>query len=329
MRVAYIDCFSGISGDMMFAALVDAGADLSWIEQELHKLPVSFELEWNTAVKKGVSALKLDVHDLEREHAHRHEEHEQPDQLEEQPVPNDPEEPVGLEAEEQASPENETLQVTQDHPHDEEHEHEHLHHHVHHHHHGHHHHNHHHPHHHHHKHDPHHDHHHHRGYHDIVEMIKQTDFPEQVKKRALAIFNEIGKAESKIHNIPIEVVHFHEVGAVDSIVDIIGVALALENLEIETLICAPVPTGNGYVRCDHGLYPVPAPATLEILKGIPLRSTSIQRELTTPTGAGIAKALVSEFGPLPTMTVERIGYGAGTRDLEDQPNVLRVLVGTL
>lgn len=262
MRIAYIDCFSGISGDMMLSALVDAGADAKWIEQELHKLPISFQLEWRTAMKKGVRALKLDVHDLEQEGHHHGHEHL--------------------------------------HEHDHHHGHEHSH----------------------------HDHHH-RGYREIVEMINQASLPDQVKKQALAIFLEIGKAEAKIHDIPLEVVHFHEVGAVDSIVDIIGVALALENLGIQALYASPVPTGNGFVRCEHGLYPVPAPATLEILQGIPLRSTPILRELTTPTGAGIAKALVSQFGPLPNMTVERIGYGAGSRDLEEQPNVLRIIIGTL
>ncbi|MGD8192070.1 LarC family nickel insertion protein [Brevibacillus ginsengisoli] len=309
MRIAYIDCFSGISGDMMFAALVDAGADLSWIEQELYKLPVSFELEWNTTVKKGVSALKLDVHDLERDHAklsqthnHQHAHMEEPDHDQIPELDDNLSEQLP-EHHDESKHDHDHHQHHEHHHHDHHHEHDHKHHHDH--------------------------HHHHRGYHDIVEMIKQTDLSEQVKKHALAIFYEIGKAESKIHNIPIEVVHFHEVGAVDSIVDIVGVSLALENLGIEALYCGPVPTGNGFVRCDHGLYPVPAPATLEILKDIPLRTTTIQHELTTPTGAGVAKALVSQFGPLPAMTVERIGYGAGTRDLEDQPNVLRILIGSI
>ncbi len=280
MRIAYLDCFSGISGDMTLAALIDAGADPTWIEEELRKLPVAFLLEWKKVVKKGVSALRLEVHDLEQKHDHSHHDHDH---------------------------------NHQDHHHD--HRHHHHNHHDH--------------------HDHHHDHHHHqdhahthRRYQEIVEMITEANLPVRATGRALAIFQEIAAAEAKIHGIPVESVHFHEVGAVDSIVDIVGVALALENLGIDFLYCGPIPTGNGFVRCDHGLYPVPAPATMEILKGIPLRSTTIQRELTTPTGAGIAKALASQFGPLPDITVEAIGYGAGKRDLADQPNVLRILIGT-
>jgi len=272
MKIAYLDCFSGISGDMLLAALVDAGADRHRIEQELRKLPLgSFRLEWTTVVKKGVSALKLDVIDEEHPSA---------------PTPK-------------------TLHVVHPHHHD-------------------------HPHDHHHGHGHHHDHHHahpHRGYREIVQMIEDAELEPRVTARALAVFEKIAAAEAKIHNVPVETVHFHEVGALDSIVDVVGIALALEDLNIGQLYSGPVPTGNGYVRCDHGLYPVPAPATMEMLKGIPLRFTSIQKELTTPTGAGVAAALVKQFGPLPAMTVESIGYGAGTRDLSDQPNVLRVLIG--
>lgn len=297
MRIAYLDCFSGLSGDMMLAALVDAGADRDRIEQELRKLPLGpFRLEWKTVVKKGVSALKLDVVDEEQERAR------------------------GLK----------TLPVLAGSHHGHgEHSHEHQHHHGHghgHHHHDHHHHDHSHEHrghdHHHHDHS-----HHHRRYKEIAEIIEAADLAPRVAARAQAVFEKIAVAEAKIHNVPVETVHFHEVGALDSIVDIVGITLALEDLEIDRLYAGPVPTGNGYVRCDHGLYPVPAPATMELLKGIPLRQTDIQKELTTPTGAGVAAALVRQFGPLPAMTVEAIGYGAGTRDLPDQPNVLRVLIG--
>jgi uncharacterized protein (DUF111 family) len=282
MRIVYLDCFSGISGDMALAALVDAGANRERIEQELRKLPLGpFRLEWRQVVKNGVSALKLDV--VDEEHSHHHEIHNRKE-----------------------------LHVLQHHHHG--HDHHHDHHHEHDHHHGH-------------DHDHHHHHHEHRRYRDIVQMIEQADLHPRVTARSLAVFAKIGEAEAKIHGIPVETVHFHEVGAVDSIVDVVGIALALEDLGIDQLYCGPVPTGNGYVRCDHGLYPVPAPATMEMLKGIPLRSTTIQKELTTPTGAGLAAALVKQFGPVPSMTVEAIGYGAGTRDLPDQPNVLRVLVG--
>ncbi|QQE75269.1 LarC family nickel insertion protein [Brevibacillus composti] len=303
MRIAYLDCFSGISGDMLLAALVDAGADRGRIEQELRKLPLGpFRMEWKTVVKKGVSALKLDVIDEELEKL--------------------------------AS--RKTLPVLgsghgHHHHHEDSHDHGHHHHHEHSHDHG----NHHqhdrdHGHDHHHHHDHSHDHsHHHRRYKEIAAMIDAADFHPRVTARAQAIFEKIAVAEAKIHNVPVETVHFHEVGALDSIVDVVGIALALEELQIDQIISGPVPTGNGYVRCDHGLYPVPAPATMEMLKGIPLRQTAIQKELTTPTGAGVAAGIVQSFGPLPAMTVDAIGYGAGTRDLPDQPNVLRVLVGTV
>jgi len=296
MRIAYLDCFSGISGDMTLAALVDAGANREKLESELRKLPLGpFRLDWTTVIKKGVSALKVDVID---EEAHSHH-------------------AASVSTLKQ-------LPVVKHHGHDhgddhDEHHHGHEHHDQHHrqqHAHAEHHHHHHHP-------------HAHRRYKEIVEMIEGAGLPARVTKRALAIFHEIGVAEAKIHNVSIDTVHFHEVGALDSIVDIVGVALALEELRIDELYCGPVPTGNGFIRCDHGLYPVPAPATLEMLKEIPLRSTNIQKELTTPTGAGIAAALVKYFGPLPSMTVEAIGYGAGTRDLPDQPNVLRILIGEL
>ncbi|MEI7025014.1 LarC family nickel insertion protein [Paenibacillus sp. y28] len=242
MRILYLDCFSGLSGDMTVAALVDAGADRRYIEAELKRIEIEpFHLEWSTANKRGISALKLDVL-------------------------TDP-----------AFPPNR-----------------------------------------------------HRHYSEIVRLIQQAGFNERVTRWSLAIFERIGIAEGKIHGIPVERVHFHEVGAIDSIADVIGVALALDSLGIERIYCAPVPLGAGTVKCDHGLYPVPAPATLEMMKGLPIRPSSYAVEMTTPTGAGIASGIVDEFCPgLPPMYVEAIGYGAGTRDLPLQPNVLRAVVGTL
>lgn len=309
MRIAYLDCFSGLSGDMLLAALVDAGADRGRIEQELRKLPLGpFRLEWKTVVKKGVSALKLDVVDEEQERAR---------ELKKLPVLAGHHHGHGDHGHEHDHGHHHHDHGHHHHDHGHHHDHDHHHDHAHHHNHGHHH-----------DHDHHHDHgHHHRRYKEIAEMIDAAELAPRVAARAQAVFEKIAVAEAKIHNVPVETVHFHEVGALDSIVDVVGIALALEELEIDQLYAGPVPTGNGYVRCDHGLYPVPAPATLEMLKGIPLRRTDIQKELTTPTGAGVAAALVREFGPLPAMTVEAIGYGAGTRDLPDQPNVLRVLIG--
>lgn len=241
MRVVYFDCFSGISGDMAVAALVDAGADRDYIESELQKIRIEpFELQWRRVNKNGISALKMDV-------------------------ATDPSRPPT----------------------------------------------------------------HHRHYSDIVRLIQAAGFNERVTAYSLAIFEKIGVAEGKIHGIPIEKVHFHEVGAIDSIADVIGVALALDSLQAEKIVCSPVPLGSGFVRCDHGLYPVPAPATLEMMRGLPIAPTDYSMEMTTPTGAGIVAGVVNDFSKgLPPIVVESIGYGAGTRDLPNQPNVLRVVVGT-
>nr|WP_279537944.1 LarC family nickel insertion protein [Paenibacillus turpanensis] len=237
-----MDCFSGMSGDMTLAALVDAGADQSYIESELTKIKLEpYELAWKRVVKKGVSALKLDVN------------------------------------------------LHPDHP-------------------------------------P----HHHRHYSEIVKVINGAGFNERVTALSLSMFKHIGEAEAKIHDIPVEKVHFHEVGAIDSIVDIVGIALAIDSLEIERIVSAYVPLGSGFVKCDHGMYPVPAPATLEMMKGLPIAPSKHAVELTTPTGAAVAAGIVDEFSRgLPAMKIEAIGYGAGTRDLPDQPNVLRVVIGTV
>lgn len=240
MKIIYLDCFSGISGDMTLAALVDAGADQAYIEKELAKIRIEpFTLEWRRVNKRGVSALKLDVH-------------------------LDPEQPPK----------------------------------------------------------------HHRHYSEIVDLIVRAGFSERATALALAIFEKIAVAEAKIHDIPVERVHFHEVGAMDSIVDVVGVALAVDSLEAESIICSPVPLGSGRIHIDHGHYPVPAPATLEMMRGIPIAESPIRKELTTPTGAGIVSGIATGFkASLPSMIVDTIGYGAGTRDLPDQPNVLRAIVG--
>ncbi|WP_347551306.1 nickel pincer cofactor biosynthesis protein LarC [Pseudalkalibacillus hwajinpoensis] len=243
MKTLYLDCFSGISGDMTIGALIDLGADPTLLVKEMAKLEIDseYKLEFNKVVKKGVSATKFDVILTEDEGGHHH--------------------------------------------------------------------------------------HHHRHYSDIVAMINRAEFNENVTAMALSIFEKIGRAEAKIHNMPFEKVHFHEVGAVDSIVDIVGASILLDSLDISKVISSPVPVGNGRIRIAHGLYPVPAPATLELLKGIPIQQTDIKGELTTPTGGGILAALVNDFGPMPSFTVESIGYGAGTKDFPDHPNVLRAVLG--
>lgn len=170
--------------------------------------------------------------------------------------------------------------------------------------------------------------HHHRKASDIFKMIKESSLPTRVKERSICIFDVIAHAEAKIHGMSVEDVHFHEVGAMDSIIDIIGGCLALEQLEIDELYASPIPTGNGKINIAHGVYPVPAPATAEILKGIPLASFDVSSELTTPTGAAFIKALVSEVGPMPAVSMDEIGYGCGIKDFEF-PNILRAIQFTV
>ena len=166
-----------------------------------------------------------------------------------------------------------------------------------------------------------------RNYRDIVDLIEKAALAENVRKRALDIFSRIAVAEACIHRCPVDTVHFHEVGAVDSIVDIVGAALCLDYFKIESASCSALPLGSGWVACSHGKLPVPAPATVEILKGIPVYGGTFDGELVTPTGAAIVASLAREFGPIPPMQVQHIGYGSGTRERSDRPNLLRVLVG--
>ena len=169
--------------------------------------------------------------------------------------------------------------------------------------------------------------HHHRGLGDILAMIGSAGLPPRVADRAKRIFTRLGEAEAKIHGLPVEKVHFHEVGAADSIMDIVGACVAMELLGIERVLCSPIPTGRGMVTMAHGTFPVPAPATAELLRGVPLAAGDIEGEMTTPTAAAILTTLAESFGPLPAMKVASIGYGAGSRFQENYPNLLRVFVG--
>jgi len=171
-----------------------------------------------------------------------------------------------------------------------------------------------------------HDHTHTRNLADIYKIIDDSGLSEYVKITSKKIFYIVAEAEAKIHGKAIEEVHFHEVGATDSIVDIIGAAICVEMLNIDEIQCSDINLGSGFVHCEHGVFPVPAPATLEILKGLPVYSKNAKKELTTPTGAAILKALCSEFGDFPEFVIEKTGYGLGKRDMET-PNVLRVIVG--
>ncbi|MFP5109762.1 LarC family nickel insertion protein [Neobacillus sp. C211] len=280
MKTLYFDCFSGISGDMVIGALIDAGADPNRLVEELKKLHIDdeYKLTWTKLVKNGITSTKFDVVLLNNAHDHTH-----------------------------------------DHDHDHDHDHHHVHNHNHEHDHNHDHHSH--------SHEHEHHHHEHRAYKDIVGLIESAGFVEPVKEMSLKIFKRIGEAEGHIHGIPLEKVHFHEVGAVDSIIDIIGAAILIHQLEIDVIKSSPIPVGTGRIHIDHGIYPVPAPATLEILKGVPIEQSDIRFELTTPTGAAIVAVLAEEFCPIPSMKVTSIGYGAGTKTFINHPNVLRVIIG--
>ncbi|MCZ0874798.1 LarC family nickel insertion protein [Peribacillus sp. AS_2] len=285
MRTLYFDCFSGISGDMVIGALIDAGADPVQMEEELKKLNMDeeYNLSWGKVVKNGITSTKFDViltskSDQTHEHSHSHE-HEHSDGH------------------------SHSHEHEHSHGHEQSLGHEHNHSHV-----------------------P-HTHHGSRTYKQIVEAINEANFNESVANMSLAIFKKIGEAEGHIHGLPLEKVHFHEVGAVDSIIDIIGAAILIDQLGIESVQSSAIPTGSGHIHIDHGIYPVPAPATLEILKGVPIASNDIRSELATPTGAAIAAVLAGNFGSLPSMTVESIGYGAGSKTFENHPNVLRVIIG--
>ncbi len=169
----------------------------------------------------------------------------------------------------------------------------------------------------------------HRHLADITEMIERSQLSRRAQTLAKRIFTRLGEAEARVHGTSLASVHFHEVGAIDSIADIVGIAIALDDLQIERLVAGPPPTGSGTVRIAHGLVSVPAPATAELLRGIPIRESHVPAELTTPTGAAVLAALCDSFGPLPSMSIECIGYGAGHRDLSEQANLLRLFVGTV
>ena len=167
----------------------------------------------------------------------------------------------------------------------------------------------------------------HRHLTDIMEIINKADLSETVKLRACAIFDKLARAEAKVHGTGADEIHFHEVGAADAIMDIVGACVVLESLGIEKVYCSALAVGSGTIRCEHGTLPVPAPATAELIKGIEIRPCPAQGELLTPTGAAILTSVAQEFGPIPSMSIESIGYGAGTRDLAELPNVLRIFVG--
>ena len=235
MRIAYLDCFSGASGNMMLGALLDAGIEVQQLEAELAHLPVNgYRLDVQSVQRNGLHGIYVDV------------------------------------------------QLTEAQPH--------------------------------------------RHLHDIEEIIRNSPLPDSVQARSLAIFGRLAEAEAHVHGSSPDHVHFHEVGGVDAIVDIVGTALMCHLLGIEQVFASPLHIGSGTVRCAHGTLPVPAPATLELLRGVPIYGRDVDAELVTPTGAAILTGLVTDFGDAPPMIVEQIGYGAGSRELP-WANLLRISIG--
>ncbi len=235
MRVAYLDCSSGISGDMTLAALIDCGANLSNIQSAMDSMDLGAQVSIATVRKRGFRANKLHV--------------------------AAPEDPV------------------------------------------------------------------HRDLEQILGCISRARLSPGARRIASRIFERLAKAEASVHGVSIDQVHFHEVGAVDSIVDIVGTAVAWDQLGIQRAQASPVPTGTGFIQIAHGRVPVPAPATAELLKGVPIAQCNLTHELTTPTGAAILSELVDSYGSMPSMQLESIGIGAGTLELQDRANCLRIFVG--
>jgi pyridinium-3,5-bisthiocarboxylic acid mononucleotide nickel chelatase len=284
MIIAYIDCFSGISGDMFLGALLDLGLPFTELKKAIGSLPFQgYSIDYKKEMKNSLSATRFMV-SIPGDHGY-HEQHK----------PHDPH-----------------------HDHDEEQHHDH-HHGNHAHHEGH----------------EHHDHpapqasHVHRTFKDIERIINAGALNEKVKQRSLKIFRSIAEVEGAIHNHPPEEVHFHEVGAIDSIIDIVGAAFAADYMGITSFYSGSVPLSSGFIKSGHGIIPLPAPATVALLKGMPVYNSGLSYELVTPTGAAILKEFVTTFTGMPPMIIKNTGYGAGTRDMVERPNLLRIITGEL
>ena len=257
-RLLYFDCFSGISGDMVLGALLDAGLPFDELKRALGTLAVSgYHIHASRVLRAGVSATKFTVHDHESGSHGREHHHED------------------------------------GHSHSPGAGHAHA----------------------------------HRSLPEILALIDTSALSAAGRDRAKTLFQRLAEAEAAIHQMPVEQVHLHEVGALDSIIDIVGAVFALEWFDADRIAASPLNVGGGMVQSAHGLFPVPAPATVKLLGGAPIYSGAVQKELVTPTGALIVSSYATSFGPLPAMTVEQVGYGAGDNDFASTPNVLRVFVG--
>jgi uncharacterized protein (TIGR00299 family) protein len=279
-RIAYFDCFSGASGDMVLGALLDLGLPIDALRAALGSLTIDCgEIAAERVLRAGVSATKFRVVEdqARRDHAHVHEHSHA-----------------------------HAHSHTHSHSHDQGHDHGHAHDHG---------------------HGPHHTHGDHHTLAEIARAIERSALTRDGKDRAVRLFQRLGEAEAAIHDMPIDKVHLHEVGAIDSIVDIVGAVYGMEWLGVDRVVASALAVGSGTVKCAHGTFPVPAPATARLLEGVPIYAGSIAMEMVTPTGALLVTEYAHEFSTLPPMIVEKIGYGAGDRDFKEHPNVLRVLVG--
>jgi pyridinium-3,5-bisthiocarboxylic acid mononucleotide nickel chelatase len=307
MRVLFLDCISGISGDMTVGALVDLGVKPSALEWELSKLDIGdFHMHFDRQSRGEISGIKFGIHEGS---THTHDQDEKPHAHEHEHQHGEHTHSHAHEHEHGHECCGHDHDHDHDHPHDHDHGDEvpHAHSHEHH----------------------HHDHGESRSHGKIRTLIESSELSAFVKKHALGIFQRIAVAEGKIHGVPPEDVHFHEVGALDSIADIVCACVGIEALGVGKVLASRLFDGHGTVECAHGTFPVPAPATVEILRGIPLGQIDEPHELITPTGAAIVAEFAESFGLMPEMKIGKVGYGLGTRDLASRPNALRAVLGEL
>jgi uncharacterized protein (TIGR00299 family) protein len=297
MRIAYLDCFAGIAGDMFLGALIDAGVPVKVLQDATAALGLNASLRIETVDRSGISCTKVTVFEGDR--------------VGDEPAEAELHQEAGRDAGYSTQLKTQHLHKTghahtHEHLHDEPHTHSHSH-----------------------EEDVEagHGHVHGRSLSVIRKLIEAAPLEMPVKRTAIRAFELLGQSEAKIHNVPVEEIHFHEVGAVDAIVDIVAASAGIHHLKIGAWYSSPLNVGGGMVKCAHGTFPVPAPATADLLRGVPTYSAHVQKELVTPTGAALLRALEPTFGQQPAMRVEQIGYGAGTRNPVDFPNVLRISIG--
>ncbi len=295
MRIAYLECFAGISGDMLLGALVDAGVPFDKLEAAVAALNVGAHLEQRKVLRGGLMGTKADVmvgdkpadapaeHEHTHEHPHEHGDGHAHSHTHEHEHPH---------THEDADAQHSHDAQARKHGHTHEHTHAE-----------------------------------HRHLASILQIIRAAEISDAVKERACRAFQLLGEAEAAIHGVDVEKVHFHEVGAVDTIVDIVGTAVAAELLGVDRWISSPLNVGSGTVKCQHGTLPVPAPATLKLLADAPVYSAGPAMERVTPTGASVLRMLDVRYEPMPAMRVKAVGYGAGGRDTPGEPNLLRLVIG--